>query len=495
MSSTSSKEVSKSQILRASAAVHRAEEKLSLHTETERSSSKEPSIKFTTLDNVNVFYYARAGNKIFIGTIDDGTKLAHFSLIACDQLLLADARSSKSANKDNKREVTIGRVDREAGLLLLKYINSNNINYPEPITYDLFPTDSTLALRCRVHHACNVFRIPRQLCGDDFRDRLCFDIRQLPTVTCPDLALVCETSYFDAGLTNVMQNKVAYHTLRGWVTEQELACIWEFVSKCDAIKGSNYIERINAIFEKLQADAAARGKVFNSGWCAEGVTPGQSSGAGKSMVMPTRPKTMATGSAGKAPAVSSEATAQVQGARGHSAQVDDSEDEETTFIRPSTAGPPLDLSTAPKTSPNKLTGNARATSTSSTKTILKPGKVTSSADVDRISWAVTETTSPKKSYGNVGRIFGAIRAAAGLSEGKGKLEVAVPETKKESKTNGAKEAEEAKNDEDEGKQEHGKDSGKGKGKDNITLTETNPSAGSPSTPSKMSYAQILGRNS
>ncbi|GAB7336433.1 hypothetical protein MBLNU13_g09729t1 [Cladosporium sp. NU13] len=452
MSSTSSKEVSKSQILRASAAVHRAEEKLSLHTETERSSSKEPSIKFTTIDN-----------------------FAHSSLIARDQLLLADARSSKSANKVNKREVTIGRVDREAGLLLLKYIKNNNIHYPGPITHDLFPTDSTLALRCRVHHACNVFRIPRQLCGDDFRDRLCFDIRQLPTVTCADLALVSETSYLDAGLMNVMQNKITYHTLRGW--------------------GSNYVERINAIFEKLQADAGARGKVFNSGWCAEGVTLGQSSGAGKSMVMPTRPKNIAAGSAGKAPVVSSEATAQGQGARGHSAQVDDSEDEETTFIRPSTAGPPLDLSTAPRTSPNKLTGNARATSTSSTKTILKPSKATSSADVDRISWAATETTSPKKSYGNVGGIVGAIKAAAGLSEGKGKLEVAVPETKKEGKMKGAKEAEEAKDDEDEGKQEHGKDSGKGKGKDNITLTETTPSAGSPSTPSKMSYAQILARNS
>ena len=79
---------------------------------------------------------------------------------------------------------------------------------------------------------------------------------------------------------NIMQNKVAYHTLRGWITEQELACIWEYVGKCDAVKGSNYAERIEVLFQKLQADAAARGQVFKSGHCAEGATPPAQQGAG-----------------------------------------------------------------------------------------------------------------------------------------------------------------------------------------------------------------------
>ena len=103
-----------------------------------------------------------------------------------------------------------------------------------------------------------MFRIPRQLLGYGFPDRLCFEIRQLPAVTCADLALVCEAYCLDSGLMNVMQKKVASQIVRGWITGHEIACISEFVGKCDAIKGSNYVERIKAIFEKLQAIAAVR---------------------------------------------------------------------------------------------------------------------------------------------------------------------------------------------------------------------------------------------
>lgn len=477
----SEKERSKSDIARAQAMIAETLKKLeSLPTKGEPPSSKEPSTEPTNLDNVNVFYYASAGNKIFLGTVDDGTKFAHFSLVARDQLLAANLRFSKTANKGKQREVTIGRVDREAALLVLKYINNSDIHHPEPITYNLLPTDSTFALRCQIHHACNVFRISGQLRGDHFRDRLCFEIRQLPTVTCADFQLICETAYFDAGLMNVMQNKVAYHTLRGWITEHELACIWEFVSNHDAAKGSNYVERINATFEKLQAEANARGQVFQSGWCAEGVTPGQPRAAApSSVVMPTHPKNMAVYATEKAPIISTEVAAPVQRPHGRSAQANEPMDEETTFVRPSTAGPPLDLSKAPRSSPKKLSDSVRATSTSNPKTILKPSNAASSVDVDKIDWTAAETTPPK----NVGGIVSAIEAAPSLSKGKEKLDVAASETNKGAEDKIGKE------DDSEGKEEHGKDKGEGKGK------ETSPSAGSPSTPSKMSYAQMLGRGS
>ena len=473
------KEIMEGHIAGAWAAIDRCEEKLAALDKKEASSSKEPSTKSAIFDKVNVYYYASAGNKIFLGTVDDATKFAHFSLIARDQLHSGEARSE--VNKGNQRKVIVGRVDREAALLVLKYINNNSMYQPEPITDAHVPTDSTFALRCKVHHACNVFRIPRQLCRDDLRDRVCFEIRQLPTVTCADLQLICETAYFDAGLMNIMQNKVAYHTLRGWMSEHELACIWQFVSEHDKVKGSNYVERINAVFEKLQANAAARGSVFSSGWCAEGVTPGQPRGAGQSVVMPTRPKNMAARTARNAAVISTEAAAEDQGARGHSAQVNEPEVEEITFVRPSTAGPPLDLSAAPKNTNTKFTGKARSTSMSNPKTVLKPSNAASSTDADKINWSATGTAPPNKPFGNVGGTISAMKAAPGLGKGKGKLEIAVPEPKEEDK-------------EGESKEEHGKDKGRGKGKENITMTEATPSAGSPSTPGgKMSYAQMLGR--
>lgn len=455
------------------ATIKSAEEKLVTLDEKEASSSKEPSLKSSAIvDKVNVFYYASVGNKIFLGTVDEQTKFAYFSLIARDQLFPLGVRSSKTANKCNKREVTIGRVDCDAAQLVLEYINNNDISQPEPFNYVHLLENSTFALRCKVHHASNVFRIPRQLCGDVLRDRLCFEIRQLPTVTCADLQLICETAYFDAGLMNVMQNKVAYHTLRSWMAEHELACIREFVSKNDAVKGSNYVERINAIFEKLQADAAARGSVFQSGWYAEGVTPGQPSGAGQSVVMSTRPTNMAGGVTGKASLIFNHATSQAEGAHIHSAQANSLEDEEATFVRPSTAGPPLDLSSLPKTMPTLFTGKVHTAFMHNPKTVLKPGKADSStADADEINRIATKTAPPNKSFGNVGGTVGAIKAAAGLNKSKGKLEVTIPKNKEQ------------------GEDKDGKN--KGKGKENITPSETTPGAGSLSPCGKMSYAQML----
>jgi hypothetical protein len=223
------------------------------HAAKNSSTSKKPAGTTTTVSSAKVFYYATPFDKAFLGTVEDSSKLAHLSLVARDQLMQADVQTSKNSNKSVQLEVTLGRMDSEAGLLVLKYINDSDIHHPKPLTYDLLPANSTLAFRCRVVHACNAFRIPRQLCGQAFRDRLCFDIRQLSSVTCADFQLVCDTVAHDAGLMNVMQNKVAYHTLRGWITEHELACIWEYVNNCDGQRGCNYVERIESIFQNLQS--------------------------------------------------------------------------------------------------------------------------------------------------------------------------------------------------------------------------------------------------
>ena len=284
------------------------------------------------------------------------------------------------------------------------------------------------------------------------------------------------------------------------------------------MKGSNYVDRINANFAKLEAEAAANGRVFKSGWCDEGVAPpapqsavgqavvlptrpkdiifgavekpGQQIAAGPPAVaIPTRPKIMAANAAERAPALSSEATLHAQGSRINSAQSTQAEDSETTFVRPSTAGPPQDISSPLKRTPTKFTGKTRTMSTSSTKAILKASNRVPSTASDKIDWTATEndTTTPptKKPFGNVGGVVGAIKAAPGLNRGKGK--VAVSEEEK-------KEQDEDKDDKDEAKDEAKKDDGKGKGKENITPTET-PSTGSSGALGKMSYAQMLGSRS
>lgn len=484
------------------------------------SPSKQSSGTTATVGSAKVFYYATPFDKAFLGTVDDSSKLAHFSLVARDQLMQFDAQTSKTSKINNKSvqlEVTLGRLDREAGLLVLKYINDSDIHHPKPLTYDLLPANSTLAFRCRVVNACNAFRIPHQLCGQAFRDRLSFDIRHLSSVTFADFQLVCHTVAHDPGLMNVMQNKVAYHTLRGWITEHQLACIWEYVNKCDAVRGCNYVERIEWIFQKLQAEATTRGKAYQSGWCAVRVAPpAQSSVTGPAVVMPARPSNMTVQTAEKAPVVSTNAAAQQSlpgqavvvptgpknmtvataekaalgstqatagdhGAHVHLPQSKQPSDLEITFVRPSTAGPPLKLSSLPKPGPTALTSKAH---TPIPKLTLKTNQPDPSTSGNKIDWTATETTTtpPKKPFGNVGGVVGAIKPAPGLikGKGKGKEKVAVPEKKEP--------------DEDKNKEVvKPKDGKKGKGKENITPTES-VASGSSGTPGKMSYAQMLSRS-
>lgn len=466
--------------------IARGWEAIAKHQELERvenefRSSKKPSNMPPTLGGVNVFYNASRGNRVFPGTVDENSKFTHFSLVAREQLARDTAGSSKNSNASKKRSVTLGRIDHVAGLLVINYINTNNIHNPEPLTNELLPAASTFAFRYKVHQAFNAFRILRQVCGDDFRDRLCYEIRQLPIVTFADFQLVCETVPFDAGLMNVMQNKVAYHTLRGWIIEHELACIWEYVGKCDATKGRNYAERIEILFQKLQADADARGQVFKSGHCAEGATPPTQQGAGAASVMPMRPKNMTVGAAENPAVTSARASTHGGGTHIHTTEAIQPADLEPTFVRPSTAGPPLDLSSPHKATPTKLTGKAGTNSASIPKLTLKTGNPTVSNTDGKIDWLATETTPATKPFGNVGGVIGAIKAAPGLSRGKGKDKVAVSKTKEQDE------------DKDDGGKEDGNGDGKGKGKGKANITPTEAStAASPSTPGKMSWARLLG---
>jgi hypothetical protein len=158
---------------------------------------------------------------------------------------------------------------------------------------------------------------------------------------------------------------------------------------------------------------------------------------------------------------------------------------EITFVRPSTAGPPLKLSSLPKPGPTALTSKAR---TPIPKLTLKTTQPTPPTSGDKIDWTATETntttTPPKKPSGNVGGVVGAIKPAPGLSKGQGKEKFAATEKKEQGEDKNKEETKQA---------EDVRDNKKGKGKENITPTES-VASGSSSARGKMSYAQMLSRS-
>jgi hypothetical protein len=198
------------------------------------------------------------------------------------------------------------------------------------------------------------------------------------------------------------------------------------------------------------------------------------------MVIPTGPKNMTDATAEKAALASTQATAGDHDAHVRCPQSSQPSDSEITFVRPSTAGPPLDLSSLPKRARTAITSESRAPIP---KLTLNTSTPTPSTSDDKINWTATETTitTPlKKPFGNVGGVIGAIKPAHGLAKGKGKEKVADPETKEQDKDKKGDSK-----DKDDGK--------KCKGKENITPTES-VASGSSGTPGKMSYAQMLSRS-
>jgi hypothetical protein len=184
----------------------------------------------TSVGNAHIFYFKPEGGKIFLGTAENRTKQVHFSNAARDQLIKVDPQTGKPKNMGNDREVIIPTVDYDAGRLVLKFINENAIHSPKALSSALLPTNCPLSYTCKVFQACNAFRIPRELRGNEIREHLLSQIRGLRYVTLADSQHVFENVHFDAGLVHIMCNKVAFHTWKKWISEHELACIWEYIN-------------------------------------------------------------------------------------------------------------------------------------------------------------------------------------------------------------------------------------------------------------------------
>jgi hypothetical protein len=166
----------------------------------------------TSVGNAHIFYFNPNGGKIFLGTAENRTKLVHFSNAARDQLIKIDPQTGKPKNMGTDREVIIPTVDYDAGRLVLKFINENAIHSHKQLSSALLPTSCPLSFTSKVFQACNAFRIPRELRGNEIREHLLSQIRGLRYLTLADFQHVCENVHFDTGLVHIMCNKVAFHT-------------------------------------------------------------------------------------------------------------------------------------------------------------------------------------------------------------------------------------------------------------------------------------------
>lgn len=235
-----------------------------------------PITSATTNGPAHVFYHNKSGDKVFLGPIADRNKLAHFSGKAYDQIISANWQP----NNVDKLEIIIPQVDYDAGRIVLKYIEYNNPHNPRPLTPNLLPARAAFAVSCKVHHACNTLRINRQARGEYLRNHLVATVRDTRPLTFIDFRLACEWVFFDVGLMKIMLNKVAFQTLKGWVSQDELAKIWNYVVESDNNKRTTWIEQLNAIFavldkeekEKAAAKRAAK-EQENATFVHESVAP------------------------------------------------------------------------------------------------------------------------------------------------------------------------------------------------------------------------------
>lgn len=244
--------------------------------------SKSPTLQ-TSLGRAHVYYIDANGIKVFLGSADDRTKLTHFSSVARQQLI--SYRYGKIANMGASREVVLSCVDYDAGRLVLRYINDNDIHKPKPLYFDLLGTSPSFPFACKVHHATNVFRIGREVRGNELRGYLLTYIHRITKVTFAEFQVVCETLFFDSGLMKHALNKVAFHTLKGWIEQDELAQIDTYCRASDAYKNTNLVEQIEAIFQLEMKKEEAMKKAADARAVAENLVVVNASVAGMPLVL------------------------------------------------------------------------------------------------------------------------------------------------------------------------------------------------------------------
>lgn len=86
-------------------------------------------------------------------------------------------------------------------------------------------------------------------------------IRSIKTVNLNNVKLIFEELYFDQGLMKKMQQKIAVHTLNGWIPDKERGELMNYCLESDQSHGTQLVASMQAaektlVEERVQRDAS-----------------------------------------------------------------------------------------------------------------------------------------------------------------------------------------------------------------------------------------------
>jgi hypothetical protein len=194
------------------------------------------------LPNAVDIYYLDGDTKTFLGVAKDKALLARFSTTAGHQ-----HRGTAENTSGTQHEVVLGPLDHAAGLLVLRWINKNNVHVPRPLIYDM-PAKFTFDLYCKVHHATQVFRVRRELRGSRVRELLVEHIGSLQHPSFGDFKLAEEQLKFDPPLIYLMRSQVLSVHLVSGLAEGDYDRIVQYC----ATKGMRLLEEMDAIETEIR---------------------------------------------------------------------------------------------------------------------------------------------------------------------------------------------------------------------------------------------------
>lgn len=189
-------------------------------------------------------YYIDGIAKILLGAASDKINFARFSSAASDQL---KTTSDPGADQE-KDQVVLDKIDHQAGLLILRWINGNNTHKKKALIFSV-PKQFDFAFYCKIHHADHAFRLRRELRGDRLRECLEEYICGLQQPTFEDFKIAEEELKVDPPLLYLMRSQAISVHLVNKLAEGEYDKIMDY---CRAHEDTGSLQEMQAIEAQIQ---------------------------------------------------------------------------------------------------------------------------------------------------------------------------------------------------------------------------------------------------
>lgn len=203
-------------------------------------------------------YYRDGDAKVFVGSVTSRVTLTAFSTAARAHLMRYNPATKQSVMTPKAHEVILSKIDSAAGRAIIEVINNTNLHAPKPLLLSMLHEDSSIDFLAKVHQACHAFGLNHQLHGGEVRNAIFSYLRDLRHIELHDFKLFAEELYFDRGLVDKMQYKVALFTLNNWFSEDERRDFMYYAWDSDFLKGTNLMNGIAAEETKIQAERTKR---------------------------------------------------------------------------------------------------------------------------------------------------------------------------------------------------------------------------------------------